>query len=237
MTHGDMPHGELDGLLNSPELAPLPADRLKQIENAVIAKLQPVRALAPDGVYLAGFLAVFIAVWVVGCYFTGQRGWHALSEVQRAAVFVPLAAIIALLAVSLVHQMRPAAKHVRSSALASASLFIFLVLLMTVIFHPAQESDFIRRGLVCFRIGVTSAIPAAFFFALLLSRGAALSPALTGATAGGLAGLVGLAVLEINCPNLNVYHIVVWHISVSLVCAIAGLVFASVTFRRWLPNK
>jgi hypothetical protein len=46
---------------------------------------------------------------------------------------------------------------------------------------------------------------------MLLSQGAMLSPKLIGAAAGGFAGLVGLSVLEINCSNLNVYHIVVWH--------------------------
>ena len=151
-------------------------------------------------------------------------------------MFVPLAATSALLAFSLVRQMTPAAKHARSSALLSGSIFVLLLLIMTVIFQPAQESAFVRQGLACFRTGMTFAVPAAFLFALLLLRGAALSPLLTGATAGGLAGLVGLAVLEIQCPDLNVYHIVVWHVSVTLVCMVAGLVFSSVTYRRWTSN-
>jgi hypothetical protein len=46
-----------------------------------------------------------------------------------------------------------------------------------------------------------------------------------------------LAVLEIHCPNLNVYHIVVWHVSVTLVCVVAGLIFSSVTFRRSTSNQ
>jgi len=57
-----------------------------------------------------------------------------------------------------------------------------------------------------------------------------------GATAGGLAGLAGLAVLEIHCPDVNVYHIVGWHISVAFVCVVAGIIISSVTFRRWTSN-
>jgi hypothetical protein len=217
-------------------LPPLPPDRLKQIEAALIADLTPVRPLAPTGVYLAALAGIFTAVCIVGCYMIGQSGWHALSELQKVAVFVPLAAMTAFLAFSVVRQMRPAAKYTRSSAVFSAGIFIVLLLIMTVIFQPAQESAFVRHGLACFRTGMAFAIPSALLFALVLRRGAALSPLLTGATAGGLAGLVGLTVLEIHCPNLNVYHIVVWHVSVTLVCVVAGLVFSRVTFQRWTSN-
>jgi hypothetical protein len=71
----------------------------------------------------------------------------------------------------------------------------------------------------------------------VLRRAAALSPALMGATAGGLAGLLGLLVLEIHCPNHNLYHILVWHLSVTAVCVVLGFVFSSVTFGRWTSNN
>jgi hypothetical protein len=194
---------------------PVPAGRLRQIETALLADLKPVRPLASTGAHLAAFAGIFVAVCVIGCFMAGRYGWHALSDLQKYAVFVPLAATVALLAFSLVRQMRPAARHARSSALLAASIFVSLPLIMTVTFQPAQEAAFVRQGLACFRTGMAFAIPAAFLFSLLLLRGAALSPLLTGATAGGLAGLAGLAVLEIHCPNLNVYHIVVWHVSVA----------------------
>jgi hypothetical protein len=217
-------------------LPPLPPDRLKQIEAALIADLKPVRPLASTGSYLVALAGIFMAVCIVACYSTGQYGWQALSELQKVAVFVPLAAITAFLVFSVVRQMTPAAKYTRSSALVSAGIFIVLLLILTVLFQPAEESAFVRHGLACFRTGMIFAIPSAFLFALVLRRGAALSPLLTGATAGGLAGLVGLTVLEIHCPNLNVYHIVVWHVSVTLVCVVAGLVFSRVTFQRWTSN-
>jgi hypothetical protein len=44
-----------------------------------------------------------------------------------------------------------------------------------------------------------------------------LYPKLIGAAAGGLAGLIGLSVLEINCSNLDVFHILVWHWGVVLI--------------------
>jgi hypothetical protein len=48
-------------------------------------------------------------------------------------------------------------------------------------------------------------------------------PRVTGATAGALAGLSGLTVLEIFCPNLNAYHILVWHMGAVLASAVGGM--------------
>jgi len=223
---------KMDKMLSSREFPPVPADRLKRIEAAVVSDLKPVQPLASDGAYLAGLAGIFVAVCVIGVYVLGQQGWRALSELQKVAVFLPLAAITAVLAFSTVRQMRPAAKYARSSALVSGTLFILLLIIMAAVFQPVQETGFIRTGLTCFRTGMTYAIPAAFFFALLLLRGAALSPALMGATAGGLAGLVGLTVLEIQCPNLNLYHIVVGHVSVTLICVLLGVVLSSAAIRN-----
>ncbi|HTW63691.1 MAG TPA: NrsF family protein [Bryobacteraceae bacterium] len=228
---------DLDELLSARDLPPLPPGRVGQIERAVLADLKPVRPLAPAGAYLAGLAGIFIAVCAAGAYIAGQYGWLVLSDLQRIAVFVPLAAVAAVLVFSLVRQMSPGAKHTRSSALLAAVLFSLLLVGMIAVFQPAHEHAFVAMGLGCFRMGMIVAMPAAFLFVLLLHRGAAVSPALTGAAAGGLAGLAGLAVLEVRCPNLNLYHIIVWHISVVVVCMIAGLVFSSVTFRRWRSNQ
>jgi hypothetical protein len=153
---------------------------------------------------------------------------------QRPVVFVPLLAIASLLAFSLVRQMRPAANYTRTTALFAAGVFLLLIASVALVFQPMHETAFAHDSLVCFRAGMMFAIPTAILFGIVLWRGAALSPALTGATAGGLAGLAGLAVLEIHCPNMNVYHIVVSHLSVVVAGALAGFIFSSVTFsRRW----
>jgi hypothetical protein len=51
-----------------------------------------------------------------------------------------------------------------------------------------------------------------------------LSPGMTGAATGLLAGLVGTTVLEIHCPNLDAWHILISHLGVAMLCALAGLV-------------
>jgi hypothetical protein len=235
MNQREVIQGDLDHLIHAQQIPPLAADRLKQVESAVIAELRPVRPLASDAVYVGAFAGIFIAVCIVSCYLiAGRDGWEALSNLQRPVVFIPLLAIASLLAFSLVRQMRPAAKYMRTTAIFAVVVFLLLIASVALIFHPMHETAFAHDSLVCFRVGMMFAIPTAILFGIVLWRGAALSPALTGATAGGLAGLAGLTVLEIHCPNMNVYHIVVSHLSVVLVCALAGFIFSSVTFsRRW----
>ena len=62
--------------------------------------------------------------------------------------------------------------------------------------------------------------------------GAILSPGLTGAVAGGLAGVIGLMVLEVRCPNLSGYHILVWHWGVALLAMLGGLTLGRLSNRR-----
>ncbi len=66
-------------------------------------------------------------------------------------------------------------------------------------------------------------------FWLVLRRGAVLSPSMTGAATGLLAGLVGTSVLEIHCPNLDAWHILVSHLGVAVLCALAGLIIGLAT--------
>jgi hypothetical protein len=68
-----------------------------------------------------------------------------------------------------------------------------------------------------------------------------LYPKLTGAAAGGLAGLTGLSVLEMNCSNLNLFHILLWHWGVVLVGSAAGALIGTAVdtlfTRVSLPSK
>jgi hypothetical protein len=67
-------------------------------------------------------------------------------------------------------------------------------------------------------LGLLAAVP----FWILLRRGAVLSPRVTGAATGLLAGLAGTSTLEIHCPNLDVRHILVSHLGVAVLGAVAG---------------
>jgi hypothetical protein len=199
------------------------ADQLQRIKAKVLGELRPVRPLPPSRVFLSAFGLIFLAVVAVGSLQLGAYGWGVLSVSQKIVIFTALAASAALLAVSMVRQMAPGSKHPVSPTLLPLGILVSLIIVMAAFFQWQKESAFVANGLFCLSAGLKYAIPGAFLFWLLLRRGAMLSPKLTGATAGGFAGLIGLAVLEIHCPNLNRYHILVWHLGVVLLSVLGGV--------------
>ena len=66
-------------------------------------------------------------------------------------------------------------------------------------FHRQLQSGFVPTGLAC-------VVPAASSVLVTLAARSHSLSRLDGATAGGLAGLVGLMALEVRCPNLDGYQ-------------------------------
>jgi hypothetical protein len=139
----------------------------------------------------------------------------------------------------MVRQMVPGSKHALSPAILPTAILATLVVVVAVMFRSQSESAFVTTGLMCFRSGLAYALPAGVLFWVLLRRGAVLFPKLMGAAAGGLAGLIGLSVLEVNCPNLNVFHILMWHGGVILISSLGGASLGSVVeyVERWRDRK
>jgi hypothetical protein len=168
-------------------------------------------------------MLISLAVVAIGSMLLGVNGWNAFSSIQRMIIFTALAADTIMLAVSVVRQMAPGGRHSISPRLLPIGVLVPLILVTCVIFRVRHESAFVPDGLACLRNGLTYSIPAALLFWFLLNFGAVLYPKLTGAAAGGLAGLIGVSVLEVRCPNLDLDHILVWHLGVILLCAFGGL--------------
>jgi hypothetical protein len=163
-----------------------------------------------------------------------MNGWGALSLVKRIVVFLTLAASAVLLANSMVRQMVPGSRHIFAPAVLLVSILVLLMMVIAATFRSQPESAFLAGGVICLKNGLMYSIPAASLLWLILRRGAILYPTPIGAVAGGLAGLAGLSVLEVNCPNLNVFHILVWHGGVVIIDSLAGaLLGAAVEFIEW----
>jgi hypothetical protein len=203
------------------------ADLLSAIESAITAKLRPVRPLAPAGVFLFASIVIFVGVVTVATIASGTNGWTALRVAERIAVLAAAAGGAVPVAVSMIGQMTPGSKRVADPAGLLFAILMALLLVIAVAFRPNPEVDFIANGLACMKRGFTVSLAASLLLWLLLRRGAACSPKLFGAAAGGLAGLAGLSVLDLTCPNVNVFHILAWHWSEVLISASAGALFCA----------
>lgn len=197
-------------------------DQLNRIQTGIVENLKPVRPFPSSGVFLLACVIIFLCVVTVGVRNLGISGWGALTVVQRIAVFTTIAVSAVLLAGSMVRQMVPGSKHLLPPSPLPIAVLSILILAIVASFRSHEESAFVANGMMCMRNGLTYSIPAGFLFWLLLRRGAVLFPKLIGTATGGLAGLIGLSVLEVNCTNLNVFHILVWHWGVVLVSSLAG---------------
>src|SRR5260370_8043344 len=98
--------------------------------------------------------------------------------------------------------MVPGSEYPGSPARLPIIVFSLLAFMFASLFHWHEESAFVLTGLGCLRTGLVCAIPAAALFWLFLRPGAILSPGLTGAAAGGLAGLVTPIGFKGPFPNL-----------------------------------
>jgi hypothetical protein len=210
-------------LVEGPEIRQPSESGMRLIQGSLLRDLRPVRPLAPSSVFLAGLAISFLAVAVVGSIQLHAYGWNVLSVSAKIVVFASLALGAGALALSMAWQMRPGSKYSVSPNLLPAGALLLVAVAMMTVFCSRQEKAFVSSGLRCLSSGLKYAIPGAVLTWLWLRRGAAQSPKLMGATIGGFAGLIGVTVLEVHCPNLNLYHILVWHLGVLLLSALGGL--------------
>lgn len=198
--------------------------RLQQIQSKLLKDLKPVRPISPRYVFLIALGLLFLVGVLIGSRLLGVAGWNALSGVQRVAMFTVSVVGGILLVISLAREMVPGSGYSMSAVRLPGAVLGALAIATVAVFRPQPEPAFVSTGLMCLRIGMTYSMPAALLSWLILRGGAMLSPRRTGIAAGVFAGLIGVTVLEVYCPNLNMYHVAVWHLGVILLTALAGVV-------------
>lgn len=197
---------------------------LRQIAEGIATNLRPVRPIAAGRYFFGALVGIFVSFVAVAVYRMGAFSIAVMTPLQTAAILSALAIATCLLAYSLVNQMAPGSRHRIPPVLLLVGIAISLAITIAVLFQFQQERSFWIKCWGCIRAGTPIGILAAAPFWLVLRRGAILSPGTTGAATGLLAGLVGTSVLEIHCPNLDAWHILVSHLGVAIMCALAGLV-------------
>ncbi len=195
-------------------------------KNIVLQDLRPVRPVLPTIVFALAFGLAFAALALLSILVLRSYGWHVLMPAQKVIVFASLSAAAALLAITLSREMIPGTKVLFHPGLVIVSLFVCLTLIVASVFQIRAEKNFLHDGAICLQIGVPFAIPAALIFGWILRKGTVLSRRWTAAVTGMLAGLVSTSALEIHCPILNMWHILLFHFGIPLLGVGAGFLFA-----------
>jgi Negative regulator of sigma F len=215
---------EIDDLLN--KTAPDPLDPgpelLDRIAASIQTSLRPVHPLPPLWILTGGLILICAAVAVGGAARAGFLGIEKMDLVQRLLIFPALLALASILASRFVHEMVPGSlRRVSAGALLALGCAALLAL-FAPLFRDYHTDHFFSVGFACLVTGFEHAVPAGLLCWLLLRRGFAVRSASAGLIAGALGGLAGLGVLELQCPNFQASHVLVWHLAVVPLSSAAG---------------
>jgi hypothetical protein len=209
---------------------------LDRVAASLGESLTPVRPLPPSWAMESGLIAIAVAIAVAGAAKLGFFGVLKLSFFERIIIFPALGVLIFLAASAWVSENIPGSKRrLTPGTLLGVSVFGLLAI-FGVIFRNYQTQHFLSAGLNCLEIGLLDAIPAAILGWLILRRGFAVNAVASGLVGGTLAGLAGVAMLELHCPNFQAMHVLIWHTSVIPVSAAAGAFLGWLFARRSSSN-
>jgi hypothetical protein len=221
---------EFDQILPNPE--PVDPALLDRISASLCTELRPVRPLPSVAVLSAILLVIFSAAAVTGAARLGFLGLAKLSTSQAALIFSLLVAFAILASVSAARAMIPGAKHPVSSGVVLAGSILIMAAAFTLLFSDLRTDGFVVQGVACLKAGLIWATPAGIGAWLVLRRGFAVDPPAAGIASGTFAGLAGLTMLELHCPNFRLWHVMVWHVAVVPVCGLVVWVVYSFFWKR-----
>ena len=218
-----MKDNEIDGVLKAAQTphGPRP-ETMKRVTESIRDSLRPVRPLPPKWVLTCGLILICAAVALAGAARAGFLGIERMNPSQYVLIFSALGIFVVTAAKEFVNAMIPGSRHRISAGTLLGISTLVLIGAFAVSFRDYRTDHFISAGLICLFTGLLHAVPAAVLSWLLLRRGFAVDAVSAGLTAGTVAGLAGLGVLELHCPNFQAAHVLVWHVAVVPVSAAAG---------------
>jgi hypothetical protein len=222
---------QLQALLDRSSPLDFPEALQGRVEAAILPTLRPVSPLPSVWRVAAALLLCAIAVIATANWRVGVEGWDARSFLQSAVDFSLLGISALGLAILLARQMAPGSGYRAAAWVWLAAPAVALLAAVTSLYGDEFKPDYVAWAVNCLKIGGACAAVSAPLFWLALRRGFVLHPIAHGATAGLLAGLVGVTVLEIYCPYLDRFHIFVSHIGVAVMAALAGAAFG------WIKDR
>jgi hypothetical protein len=216
--------GEIDEILRKAavRVPDVEATLLKRVADSIQPSMQQVRPLPRTWVLAGGLVLICAAVALAGAARAGFNGFEKMNLLERALIFSTLGVLAWVAGTEFVNEMIPGSRRRISAGGLLGLGSVVLVVVFALLFHDYHTEHFVSVGLVCLVTGVLHAIPAGLLSWLVLRRGFAVNFVSAGVVAGTLAGLAGVGLLELHCPNFQAMHILVWHTAVLVVSAALG---------------
>jgi hypothetical protein len=199
---------------------------LESIADSIKPSMRPVRPMLPAWLLTAGLILIAAVLALAGAARAGLYGIERLTAIERILIFPALALLLWAAATEFAASMVPGSKRRMHPGVLLATSCLALMGIFAVLFRDYHTTHFVSAGIACLVAGLINAIPVAFFSWLLLRRGFAVNPVAAGAIVGTLAGLAGVSMLELHCPNFKVLHVLVWHTAVVPVAGATGALLA-----------
>jgi len=219
---------QLQAVLEAAEPADFPQALQNRIEAAILPGLQPVSPLPAASRIAASLLLCAVAVIAVVNWRLGIDGWQARSGLQVSVDFTLLGVSMLILAFALANRMVPGSLRAAPAWTLVVTPLLTLLAAVILFFGYRWSPPFWPRVFFCWEVGIACAAISAPLFWLVLRRGFSLNPVSQGAMTGLAAGLVGVTVLEIHCPNLDRMHIADGHLGAALTAVLAGAALSAI---------
>jgi hypothetical protein len=202
-----------------PQIDPALVERMAA---AASRDLRPVRPLAANGALVSTLLVILFAVSMAGAAQLGFFGLTRMGAGSIALIFPALGGLALLTSAAAVNAVVPGAKRPFHPAILLAAGCLAMEAIFTLLFRDHSLGRFVPQGVACLKAGLIWSVPVGALSWLVLRRGFAVDRAAAGIAAGAFAGLAGLTVLELHCPNFRLPHVAVWHVAVAPISALAG---------------
>ncbi len=214
----------IDDILNKAAQAPhdVAPGLLDRVARSIGPPLVPVRPRRAAWALESGLVLICAVVALGGAARLGLHGVQELSVAERAVIFPALCVLIWLAAAACAGETTPGSRRRVSPGILLGAGSLALTAIFAALFHDYRTERFVAQGVACLSAGLLDAIPAGLVGWLLLRRGFAVSAVGAGLAAGTLAGLAGLTMLELHCPNFEALHVMVWHTAVIPISGLAG---------------
>jgi hypothetical protein len=199
---------------------------LQRIAGSIEPAMEPVRPLSPTWILASGLILICLSVALAGAARAGFYGIEKMSVWDRALIFPALVILAWLVATEFVSEMIPGSRRRMAPGPLLAIGSLVLLGLFAVLFRDYRTTHFVSAGIACLVAGVLHAVPTGLLGWWLLRRGFAVNSVAAGLVGGTLAGLAGVAMLELHCDNFQALHVLLWHTAVVPVSGAAGALVA-----------